>query len=278
MVQFKASSLVLVAAIAGYAQTSFARQLDVRDFEEDGLSIREFQDRVIRAIVEEALLGRSFDLESSEITTRDFEDVEQRSPEPVVNFFKGVGQFVKRAFRAYWREMQDEVSFLDMRKRHPHPDTDFRARRHRMEGDQLESRSELEGFRPRRRRFSDDQLVRRHHQDYYCDRRRRFADGEMVRRNEETDYCSRRRRSANDGPVRRHHQYTYLDRRRRFAYGEMVRRNSFPSDDTSLAAREDQDLLPRMSWYGKALLIYRDMKHPASDIAARSEGSLDELD
>lgn len=253
MVQFKASSLVLVAAIAGYAQTSFARQLDVRDFEEDRLSTREFQDRVIRAVVE-ALLGRSFDLESSESTTRDFEDVEQRSPEPVTNFFKGIGQFVKRAFRAYWREMQDDMKFLDLRRLHSHPETDFRARRRRLEGDQLETRSELQDFRSRRRRFSDGQLVRRHHQDDYRDRRRRFANGEIVRR---------------------HHQDSYLDRRRRFANGEMVRRDSSPSN---LAARDDQDLLPRMSWYGKALLIYRDVKHPAADIVARSERSLEDLD
>jgi len=55
----------------------------------------------------------------------------------------------------------------------------------------------------------------------------------------------------------------------------MVRRDSSPSN---LAARDDQDLLPRMSWYGKALLIYRDVKHPAADIVARSERSLEDLD
>jgi len=269
---------MMVAAIAGYAQTSLARQLDTRDFQEDGISTREFQDKVIRAIVEEALLGRSFDLESSGSTTRDFEDVERRSPEPVTNFFKGIGQFVKRAFRAYWREMQDDMKLFDLRRLHPHPGTDFRARRRRMEGDQLETRSEFEDFRSRRRRFSDGQLVRRHHQDSYRDRRRRFANGEIVRRHHQDDYRDRRRRFANGEMVRRHHQDSYRDRRRRFANGEMVTRDSTPADDLTLAAREDHDLLPRMSWYGKALLIYRDMKHPASDVVARSERGLDGLD
>ena len=255
MVHFKASSLVLVAAIAGYAQNGvLARRSNVREYREDALSTREFQDKFIRAVVEEALLGRSFDLESSGLSTRDSKDWEQRSPEPVTNFFKGVGQFVKRVFRQYWREMQDDVKFLDMRRLHPHPESNFKSRRHRMEGDEMEARSESESFRSRRRRFDNGHLARRHHQDDYRDRRRRFSDGHIVGR---------------------HHQDTYRDRRRRFSDGHMVRSYASAQDD-ALTARDNEDQLEkRMGWYGKALLIYRDMKHPASELVSREAAELE---
>lgn len=255
MVHLKASSLVLVAAIAGYAQNGvLARRTNVREYRGDSLSSREFQDEFIRAVVEEALLGRSFELESSHLSTRDSKDLEQRSPEPVTNFFKGIGQFVKRVFHQYWREMQDDVKFLDLRRLHPHPEGGFKSRRHRMEGDQLEARDEVEGFRSRRRRFDNGHLARRHHQDDFRDRRRRFSDGHIVGR---------------------HHQDTYRDRRRRFSGGHMVRSYASVQND-ALASREHEDQLEkRMGWYGKALLIYRDMKHPASELVPRESAELE---
>lgn len=246
---------MLVAAIAGYAQNGvLARRSNVREYREDALSTREFQDKFIRAVVEDALLGRSFDLESSDLSARDSKDLEQRSPEPVTNFFKGVGQFVKRVFRQYWREMQDDVKFLDMRRLHPHPESNFKSRRHRMEGDELEARNESESFRSRRRRFDNGHLARRHHQDDYRDRRRRFSDGHIVGR---------------------HHQDTYRDRRRRFSDGHIARNYASAQDD-ALAARDNGDQLEkRMGWYGKALLIYRDMKHPASELVSREAAELE---
>jgi len=219
MVQFKASSLVLVAAIAGYAQTSvLARRSSVREYREDALSTRELEKLIIdmRAVVEEALLERrSFESESQTLSTRDSEALEQRSPEPVTNFFKGIGQFVKRMAHQYWREMQDDVAWMDLRRKHPHPDTSYRSRRHRMDGNQVDTRKDEEGFRSRRRRIDNGHVTRRSSQDDFQDRRRRFAQGQIVR-------------------------------------------------------RQTDELLPRMSWYGKALLIYRDMKHPASDLFSRS--------
>lgn len=254
MVQIKASSLVLVAAIASYAQTSvLARRSNVRDYGEDALSSRELQEQIIRAVVEEALLERSFDPDSSELTTRDFEVLERRSPEPVTNFFKGIGQFVKRVFREYWREMRDDVSFLDLRRSHPHPRANFRSRRHRMEGDQMEARNDADDFRSRRRRYDNGRLARRSYQEDFRERRRRFSDGQIATR---------------------HHQDNYRDRRRRFSEGHMVRRDA-PFADDVLTAREGQELSPRMSWYGKALLIYRDMKHPSSDLGSRSAPELE---
>ncbi|KAH6919258.1 hypothetical protein BKA70DRAFT_1417234 [Coprinopsis sp. MPI-PUGE-AT-0042] len=257
MVQFKASSLVLVAAIAGFAQTSvLARRSNVREYREDGLSSREFREQIIRAVVKEALLERSFNLESSELSRRDSEDLEQRSPEPVTNFFKGIGQFVKRVFHQYWREMQDDVRFLDLRRIHPHPEANFRSRRHRMEGDQMDARNDADDFRSRRRRYDNGRLVRRSYQEDFRDRRRRFSDGQVIQR---------------------HHQDDYRDRRRRFSQGHIVRGAASSPDDV-LATREDQELLPRMSWYGKALLIYRDMKHPTSELVSRTTSKLESRD
>ena len=258
MVHFKASSLVLVAAIAGYAQNGvLARRSNVREYREDALSTRDLQDEFIRAVVEDALLGRSFDSESSELSERDSGNLEQRSPEPVTNFFKGIGQFVKRVVHEYWREMQDDVKFLDLRRLHPHPEANFKSRRHRMEGDEMEARTDAESFRSRRRRFDNGHLARRHHQDDFRDRRRRFSDGHIVGR---------------------HHQDTYRDRRRRFSDGHMVRGYTSTQDDV-LAARDDQGPLEkRMGWYGKALLIYRDMKHPASDLVSREVAELESRD
>jgi len=254
MVHLKASSLVLVAAIAGYAQNAvLARRSNVREYREDALSTRELQDEFIRAVVGDALLGRSVDLKSSELFTRDSGDLERRSPQPVTNFFKGIGQFVKRVFHEYWREMQDDVKFLDLRRLHPHPEDNFKSRRHRMEGNEMEARNEAEGFRSRRRRFDNGHLVRRH-QDDLRDRRRRFSDGRIVER---------------------HHQDTYRDRRRRFSNGRIERGYTSGQDDV-LAARQDQDQLEkRMGWYGKALLIYRDMKHPASELVSRETAGLE---
>lgn len=123
------------------------------------------------------------------------------------------------------------VKFLDLRRNHRHPEANFRSRRHRMEGDQMEARSDVDDFRSRRRRYENGRLARRSHQEDFRERRRRFSNGQLVRR---------------------HHQDTYRDRRRRFADGHMVRRDASSANDV-LAAREEQELLPRMSWYGKAL-------------------------
>jgi hypothetical protein len=257
MVQFKASSLVLVAAIASYAQTSvLARRSNVRDYTEDALSSRELKEQFIRAVVKEALQERSFYPESSELSTRDFEDLEKRSPEPVTNFFKGIGQFVKRVFHEYWREMQDDVKFLDLRRNHPHPEASFRSRRHRMEGSEMDTRDNSDDFRSRRRRYDNGRLARRSYQEDFRDRRRRFSEGQLMRR---------------------HHQDDYRDRRRRFSQGHIVRGDASSANDV-FAARGEQGLLPRMSWYGKALLIYRDMKHSSSEMVSRSASEVERRD
>jgi hypothetical protein len=245
MVHFKASSVLLFAFVAGCAQdVVVAKKYLSRDLAGTQFSSRELdaRDRYIRAVVKEALSGRSSSSEYSELESRELVDVQERSP---VDFFKHVGEFVKRAVSDYWQGMKREVSFLDFRQPHGNGkalqtrDEPRQHTRRRFESGQMEARDDTPRHRRHRRRFANGQQVEeRHHLDsYYKQRRRRFANDEIQRRD-----------LSDSG---RHYRH-----RRRFSNGDIVERQV----EEDIEARDDaSEVLPRMSWFGKALLIYRDV-------------------
>ncbi|EAU81912.2 hypothetical protein CC1G_06123 [Coprinopsis cinerea okayama7 len=237
MVQIKASSLVLAALVAGYAQTLVvAREFTVGDLIELRSTIRDLeqQEQNIRSIVEEILARRATGSNPfSELEAREFEDIHARGGEQVAGFFKGIGQFVKRMCSAYWNGMKDDVAILDFR-RHPRRIT---SRKFTDGAPVLESRDFPvrihTNYKQRRRRWSGDRIARdtvdleaRTHD--YCDRRRRWEDGHIATR-------------------------------------------GYADDSGDLEMRDGADLVPRMSWFGKALLIYRDIKSTPWQNQPRSE-------
>jgi len=245
MVQIKASSLVLTALVAGCVQTLVvARDFTVGDLVELRETIRDLnqQEQTIRAIVDEIVARGS--ASSSELDAREFEDIHARGGEGVADFFKGIGQFVKRMCSAYWNGMKDDVAILDFRR---HPRRRITPRKFADGAPVLESR---------------DFHVHVHKD--YKQRRRRWVGDHIAR---DTNIDDAGALEARDGD--------YRQRRRRWADGHIATQG-YADDSVEIETRDETDLVPRMSWFGKALLIYRDVKSgQRQSLETRSEPDSD---
>jgi len=302
MVQFKFSTLLLAVVIAGFSSQDsvLAKKLngDVVEYNQRFT----YSDPVIRSIAEEILYSRSESSSGDELVSREVLGVLPR-------FFKDVGDVVKRMFRGYWREMEEDMAIFDLRSYYkrrrsqcaaiappPHdpipeaPKLDSRGiTRHRMSFGELTRRhiqTDEEARAPhnnriRARKFSngriDDGLQRRTH------------NGREFRRRMNFDQMSRRDRGSSEGLEARNRPH-----RRRMDFDQMVRRDSAESEglearhgnrlrrrmdnnqivrdyDDSLESRDlEEELDARMSWFGKSFMIYRDVQSKAR-LEGRSE-------
>jgi hypothetical protein len=293
MVQLKASSLLLAALAVGcVAEEVVATEYATRELK---LTAREtwLHDRMVRAAVEVQEARRSTGPET-ELEARGLEGSSGEGPQahalaPVTSFFLNVGEIIKRAAEDYWKGMKADVGVLDFsaHKRHgnfhppptepvgppelrargfveptstakpkAHGESPWRQRRNTPKG-----ATTRPDWRARRRRFADDMItrdtsaasgpVRRHHLEHptYKQRRRRWDNGRMA-----PDTLP----PASDALAGRDvtQQSTYKQRRRRWEDGHQARD---VADLLDARAAVPDELVPRMSWFSNALLIYCDV-------------------
>lgn len=184
------------------------------------------------------------------------------------------------------RSVEEPVSKASSHK----PRSDYRDRRRRFENDQMVERDSSSSL-------SDDMASRHHleHKPTYRERRRRWDEGQIARRDtldildtrdtsmtgalvgsldarhhlESGENYKQRRKRWDDGQMAtrdtvddleaRHHGdgLDYKQRRRRWDDGQMATRDIV--DDLE-ARHHEESLATRMSWFGKALLLYRSEK------------------
>ncbi|TFK18382.1 hypothetical protein FA15DRAFT_675322 [Coprinopsis marcescibilis] len=236
MVQLKTSTLVLASVIASYAYGSVgAREHRIRELPNElevrGLDLDHLLTRV--AIFEDLHERGVFD---SEPDNKAHESAVSQAPEGVVGFFKDVGKFVRRCAHTYWTRMVENAGIFDARQLVEH------RSRHRFEAGDVQLRGLDAEY---------SELEARHHADWHK-WRRQFEGGHQV--------MSRGFDEDSQLEARNHHDWSKW--RRRFENNREVLTRSL-NDHSNVEAREDTpELLPRMSWFGKALLIYRDIKNP----------------